>query len=140
VASIFKKSFHPIHLKMMHAINWFEIPALDLERAFAFYTAVLNGNVRKGTFGNGELILFNVPFGTGEAVGGSIVVRPDLKPTTEGGVLYLNAFGKLSDAVSRVESAGGKVWTAEINLGKFGFAAVIIDSEGNKIGLLSPEQ
>lgn len=123
----------------MNAINWFEIPALDLERAFQFYSIVLNGNVRKGTFGNGDLILFNVPFNTGEAVGGSIVVRPDLKPTTEGGVLYLNAFGKLSEAVSKVENAGGKVLVPEINLGKFGFAAVIIDSEGNKIGLLSNE-
>lgn len=123
----------------MHAINWFEIPALDLDRAFQFYSTILDGNVRKGTFGGGELILFNVPFATGEAVGGSIVVRPDLQPTTEGGVLYLNAFGKLSDAVSKVEQAGGKILAPEINLGKFGFAAIIIDSEGNKIGLLSNE-
>ncbi len=121
----------------MNAIQWFEIPALDLERAFAFYSTVLNGNVRKGTFGSGDLILFNVPFATGEAVGGSIVVRPDLKPTTDGGVLYLHAFGTLSDAVGKVESAGGKVIVPEINLGKFGYASIILDSEGNKIGLLS---
>lgn len=124
----------------MHAIQWFEIPALDLERAFQFYTEVLHGNVRKGTFGNGDLILFNVPFATGEAVGGSIVVREDLQPTTKGPVNYLNAFGKLSDAVSKVEAAGGKVLVPEMDLGKFGFAAIIIDSEGNKIGLLSHEQ
>jgi predicted enzyme related to lactoylglutathione lyase len=124
----------------MNAINWFEIPALDLERAFQFYAAVLNNNVRKGTFGNGELILFNVPFNTGEAVGGSIVVREDIKPTTEGGIIYLNAFGQLSDAVSKVENAGGKVIIPFMDLGKFGFSAIIIDSEGNKIGLLSNEK
>jgi uncharacterized protein len=124
----------------MHAINWFEIPALDLERAFAFYSTVLNGHVRKGTFGNGELILFNVPFNTGEAVGGSIVVRSDLKPTTEGGIIYLNAFGKLSDAVSKVEQAGGKIIVPFMDLGKFGFSSIIIDSEGNKVGLLSNEK
>jgi uncharacterized protein len=123
----------------MHAINWFEIPALDLERAFLFYTKVLNGNVRKGTFGNGDLILFNVPFNTGEAVGGSIVVRNDLQPSASGALIYLNAFGKLSDAVGQVAAAGGQVLLAEQNLGKFGFAAIIIDSEGNRIGLLSNE-
>lgn len=123
----------------MNAINWFEIPALDLERAFGFYSTVLGGNVRKGTFGNGDLILFNVPFNTGEAVGGSIVVRSDLKPTTDGPVIYLNAFGKLNEAVSKVENAGGKVIMPEISLGKFGFAAIIIDTEGNKIGLISSE-
>jgi uncharacterized protein len=123
----------------MNAINWFEIPALDLERAFNFYHTVLNGKVRKGTFGGGELILFDVPFTTGEAVGGSILVRPDLKPTTEGGNLYLNAFGKLQDAVDKVEGAGGKVLVHRIDLGKFGVSAVILDSEGNKIGLISNE-
>lgn len=124
----------------MNAVNWFEIPALDLERAFAFYSTLLNKNVRKGTFGNGELILFNVPFATGEGVGGSIVVREDLKPTAEGGVIYLNAFGKLSEAVGKVETAGGKVLVPFIDLGKFGFSAIILDSEGNKIGLLSNER
>ena len=124
----------------MNAINWFEIPAVELDRAFQFYSSVLHGNVRKGTFGNGDLILFNVPFATGEAVGGSIVVREDLKPTTDGPTIYLNAFGKLSDAVSKVEAAGGKVIVPEMDLGKFGFSAIIIDSEGNKIGLLSHER
>lgn len=124
----------------MNAINWFEIPALDLERAFQFYNTILNGNVRKGTFGNGDLILFNVPFATNEAIGGSIVVREDLKPTTDGVIIYLNAFGKLSDAVSKVENAGGKVIVPFMDLGKFGFSAIIIDSEGNKTGLLSNEK
>lgn len=125
----------------MNAISWFEIPAIDLNRAYEFYFTILNGNVRKGTFDNGELILFNVPFSTGEAVGGSIVVRDDLKPRTEGGTLiYLNAFDKLSLAVSKVEKAGGKVIIPNIDLGKFGYSAIIIDSEGNKMGLLSHEK
>ncbi|MBX7183200.1 MAG: VOC family protein [Bacteroidia bacterium] len=124
----------------MNALNWFEIPALDLERAFYFYFGILNGNVRKGSFGNGEIILFNVPFQTGEAVGGSIVVRTDFKPSAEGTLVYLNSFGKLSEAVAKVELAGGKVVTPFIDLGKFGFSAIIIDTEGNRIGLLSHEK
>jgi predicted enzyme related to lactoylglutathione lyase len=38
-----------------------------------------------------------------------------------------------------LEGAGGKVLTPEMNLGKFGFSAIIHDSEGNRIGLLSNE-
>jgi uncharacterized protein len=124
----------------MNALNWFEIPAINLDRAFQFYSIILNNNVRKGTFGNGALILFNVPFENGSAVGGSIVVRDDLKPSTDGALIYLNTFGKLSDAVSKVENAGGKVFVPLIDLGKFGFSAIILDSEGNKIGLLSNEK
>lgn len=123
----------------MHAIQWFEIPAVDLERAFQFYSRILNNQVRKGNFGGGELILFNVPFNTGEAVGGSIVLRENFQPSMEGPLVYLNAFGKLQDAVNQVEAAGGKVLVPFIDLGKFGFAALIRDSEGNRIGLLSQE-
>lgn len=124
----------------MNAVNWFEMPALDLQRAYTFYYNVLNGNVRMGTFGNADIILFNVPFSSGEAVGGSIVVRQDLKPTSEGTIIYLNAFGSLSSALSRVEPNGGKIIFPFIDLDKFGFAALIIDCEGNKIGLLSNEK
>lgn len=118
-----------------HAINWFEIPALDLERAYQFYHIILGGHVRKGTFFGAELVLFDVPFNTGEAIGGSIVVRPDLAPSTDGPVIYLNTFRQLDEALVRVESAGGKVVVPKMDLGNFGYSAVIIDSEGNKIGL-----
>lgn len=118
-----------------HAVNWFEIPALDLERAYEFYHTILGGHVRKGTFFGSELVLFDVPFNTGEAIGGSIVVRPDLKPTSDGPVIYINTFKQLDEVLNRVEAAGGKIVVSKMDLGNFGSSAVIIDSEGNKIGL-----
>ncbi|MCB0645483.1 MAG: VOC family protein [Saprospiraceae bacterium] len=124
----------------MNAINWFEIPATDLERAYDFYYSILSGKVKKGTFGNGELVLFDVPFNSGEAVGGSIVVRENFVPTAGGAMIYLNAFGPLSEATNKVESSGGQVLVPFMDLGKFGFASIIIDSEGNRIGLLSNER
>lgn len=91
-----------------------------------------------GTFGDGDLILFNVPFSTGEAVGGSIVSRPGFEPSASGPVIYLSANGSLKETVVRLEPAGGKVLVPEINLGKFGFAALFLDSEGNRLGVLAP--
>lgn len=88
-----------------HALNWFELPALDLARAFTFYNTILPGRVRKGAFFGSDLVLFDVPFADGAAVGGSIVVRPDLAPTTNGPVIYLNTFGQLDEALARVEHA-----------------------------------
>lgn len=122
-------------MEWKNALNWFEIPATDLDRAYNFYNTVLGGHVRKGTFGNGDLVLFDVPFGTGEAVGGSIVVRPDLVPTLDGPIIYINTFNQIDACLGRVEAAGGKILVSKMDLGNFGFSAVIIDSEGNKIGL-----
>jgi predicted enzyme related to lactoylglutathione lyase len=119
-----------------HALNWFEIPALDLDRAFAFYSTVLGADhVRKGTFFGNELVLFAVPFTTGEAVGGSIVQRDHFLPSADGALLYINTFGGLEVALERVEEAGGRILAPIMDLGTFGKSAVIIDSEGNRIGL-----
>ena len=124
----------------MHALTWFEILALDLNSAFRFNAPALRNKVRKGTFGNGELMLFDVPFNTGEAVGGSIVVRADLKPTTYGPVIHRNVFGILAYAVARIRVAGGTVPVPFLNQGKFGFLASSLDSEGNRVGLISGEK
>jgi predicted enzyme related to lactoylglutathione lyase len=121
-----------------HALHWFEIPAADLTRAFTFYHAVLDGHVRMGTFGGAALALFDVPFHTGAAVGGSIVQRDGMTPGMDGALLYLNLFGPLAAAVARVVPAGGTVLADRIPLGSFGTAAIIRDSEGNRIGLLEP--
>ncbi|MCA0375846.1 MAG: VOC family protein [Gemmatimonadetes bacterium] len=121
-----------------HALHWFEIPARDLARAFTFYATVLDGHVRMGTFGGAPLALFDVPFHDGSAVGGSIVQREGLHPSADGVVLYLNLFGPLAPAVARVTAAGGIVLAPHIDLGTFGTAALIVDTEGNRIGLLEP--
>lgn len=121
-----------------HAVHWFELPANDLDRAFRFYSTVLNGHVRMGTFGGAPLVLFDVPFGTGEAIGGSIVRREGFNPSADGAMLYLNIFGRLDAAVARVADAGGVVLVPLVPLGVFGTAAIILDSEGNRVGLLEP--
>lgn len=121
-----------------HAVLWFELPARDLDRAFTFYRTVLDGGVRMGTFGGGPLVLFDVPFADGRAVGGSLVVRDDLAPRDNGALLYLNSNGSLAAAVARVPAAGGQVFVPHIDLGPFGTAAIIQDSEGNRVGLLEP--
>jgi predicted enzyme related to lactoylglutathione lyase len=121
-----------------HAVRWFELPARDLDRAFAFYHTVLDGHVRMGTFGGVPLILFDVPFSTGQGVGGSVVVRPGFEPRDNGPLLYLNSFGSLSAAVDRVVGAGGQVVVRQMDLGAFGTAAIIVDCEGNRVGLLEP--
>ncbi|MBL7753767.1 MAG: VOC family protein [Bacteroidota bacterium] len=123
----------------MQVIQWIEIPAQNLERAYQFYFSVLSGHVRKGSFQNQDVVLFDVPFQNGEAVGGSITVREDLKPGTTGALIYLNPFSTLSEAVHKVQAAGGQVLADQIPLGKFGYAAICMDTEGNKIGLLSHE-
>jgi hypothetical protein len=47
---------------MQHAINWFEIPVADLERAMKFYGAMTNTPLQREAFGppGEEMAIFKV--------------------------------------------------------------------------------
>ncbi len=120
---------------MLNAINWFEIPAQDFDRAVKFYSTVLKAEVRRENFmdtPNGIL-----PY-EGQGIGGAIVHSPNYKPSTDGALVYLNAHNDLDGAIKRVEEAGGKVLLPRTDIGNPGFIAIILDTEGNKIGLNQP--
>ena len=52
-------------------------------------------------------------------------------------MVYLNATGRLQEAVDLVEQYGGKVEQPPHAIGDFGSRAMIMDSEGNHIALHS---
>jgi len=52
-------------------------------------------------------------------------------------MVYLNANGRLQEAVDMVEQYGGKVEQPPHAIGDFGLRAMITDSEGNHIALHS---
>jgi len=91
---------------MQNAVNWFEIPAADFDRAVKFYDTVLGKPLRKEVFNSVPNGIF--PYDEGQ-IGGAVVFSPDYVPSDKGALVYLNAHGDLDGAVSRVESAGGKV-------------------------------
>jgi predicted enzyme related to lactoylglutathione lyase len=52
-------------------------------------------------------------------------------------LVYLNAQGRLDEAVAAVVANGGKVIQPKHPIGPHGFRAIIHDSEGNRIALHS---
>jgi uncharacterized protein len=119
---------------MQNAINWFEIPAVDLDRAVTFYSTVLAIDIQKAEF-MGEPQAF---FPSDEtSVGGAIVKSDRLTPSTAGSLLYLNlgTVENLEQALERIEPSGGKLLMGKMDIGDPGFIAVMQDSEGNGIGL-----
>ncbi|MGP1682026.1 MAG: VOC family protein [Giesbergeria sp.] len=92
---------------MTQAINWFEIPVADLERAQNFYQTVLDRALRRESFGGGMLAVF--PYAP-PATGGCLQVDTDAHSRRGGGVrIYLDCMPSIDAALARVESAGGKI-------------------------------
>jgi uncharacterized protein len=117
---------------MSNVINWFEIPAVDLDRAARFYEAVLVTTLKRESVPGTDMAIF--PHGADDAPGGALVKRGG-KPSSTGTLIYLDAKGDLDAAVARAEKAGGKVAVPKTDIGKDGAFAVVVDTEGNAVGL-----
>lgn len=119
---------------MASALNWFEIPTMDLERAAAFYRTVLDAEVPIVDIGVEKLAMLPVDPG---GIGGALCCREDMTPATQGTFVYLNGGEDLAGPLSRVEAAGGTLLGEKTDIGENGFVGVFLDTEGNKVGLHS---
>lgn len=118
-----------------HAINWFEIPATDIDRAQRFYEAVLGLPMQRETMGSEQMALFCAE--GDNAVQGCVNVGAErVAPSRAGTRVYLDAGASIDAALARVAAAGGRVHTPKTALPPgMGFFAHIEDTEGNIVGL-----
>ena len=120
---------------MMNPVSWFEIAAKDLERAKAFYGQVFQTEFEYVDMPGSPMYMFaSDPEGMGS--GGALVKSEDNTPSTDGVTIYFNCEDVDTEA-SRVKEAGGQLLAPKTSLGEFGFMAMFLDTEGNKIGLHS---
>lgn len=121
-----------------NAVGWFDIYVNDMDRAEAFYKKVLHREFETLSDPTDTSVImkgFVTDMGCYGA-GGALVKREGVGPVTGGTIVY---FGVEDCAVeeSRVEDAGGKVMTAKMSIGEYGFISVCMDTEGNIFGLSS---
>lgn len=121
---------------MAHALNWFEIPVTDMDRAVRFYEALSGLSLKREAFGGPGQELAVFPGDRESDVRGALFRNPAMQPADQGTLVYLNAGPTLEPWLSRVESAGGRVALPKVTLPEgMGCFAHIIDSEGNRVGL-----
>ena len=120
---------------MSHRFVWVDIPVAELDRAIAFYAAVLGSPVtREG----GQGFTFAVLAHGGSDVAGCLVpAGDDNGPSPRGPLVYLNVDGRIADAERAVAGHGGRVLQATHAIGPHGFRAIVVDSEGNRVALHS---
>ena len=120
---------------MKNTINWFEIPATDLDRAIKFYNSVLHTPVQR----HPDFPPF-MAFFVGEEmnVGGSIVQHDEYTPSTNGILIYFDAGDDMQAVLDRIEPNGGKILQGKTLITEeIGYMALFLDSEGNRIALHS---
>ena len=123
---------------MANTIVWADIPVTDMDRARAFYAAVLEAEIPLMDGANGDVAL--LPMEQGQT-SGDLVRSDNQKPGLTGCTIYLDSKGDPEGMLERVVAAGGKVLMPVTSMGDMvGFIGFFEDCEGNRIGVHKPAQ
>ena len=122
---------------MANTIVWADIPVTDLDRARAFYSAVLQADIELMPGMEDVALLPGDPMG-GD-VSGDLVKAENSRPGAGGIAIYLDSKGDPEGMLERAVAAGGQVAMPVSDMGKVvGFIGFFIDTEGNRIGVHAP--
>lgn len=118
-----------------HAVDWFEIPVTNLDRAQVFYERLLGAPLRREPMGPTKTLAVFTHDEHG--VGGCLMAGAGTPaPSAQGTLIYLNASPSLDAVLERVAAAGGRISTPKVQLpGDMGCFAHVVDTEGNQVGL-----
>jgi len=129
-------------MALKNAISWFEIAATDLNRATTFYESIFGITLIPLDLPNIKMRMFPLEDMMTQ-VGGAVVDSGGFhKPSsTDGPLIYLNGNPDVQKVLDKVEAAGGKIMVPKTMISpEYGFMAVILDTEGNRIALHSVPQ
>jgi len=122
-------------MKNVNPVNWFDINVSNLNNAKEFYETVFNI----------KLVDFPIEFGKqsgfpfdpkGFNVTGALVEKEDFQSNSNNTVIYFESEDCVTEE-SLVEKAGGKIVRSKMSIGEFGFVSLLMDRDGNTIGLHS---
>jgi len=120
----------------VNAIQNFQIPVVDFDRAISFYSTIMGYKLEELEFQDVRLGVFQCD--SEEGVSGTIILGSDQSPSKEGALIYLHCRNELNQHLSKVEEAGGEIYIDKTKLGPgAGYFAIIHDTEGNRVGLFS---
>ena len=123
-----------------NAVVWFEIYVNDMARARAFYERVLGTTLEPGEKRQGhgpQMWMFPGDKNASGASGALVRIEGDEESTGAGSTLVYFTCADCAEQISRVSANGGCVIRNKHSIGSYGFIALAMDTEGNKIGFHS---
>lgn len=122
-------------MKNVNPVNWFDINVSNLNNAKEFYETIFNI----------KLVDFPIEFGKqsgfpfdpkGPNITGALVEKENFVPSSNNTVIYFESEDCKTEE-NLVEKAGGKIIRPKMSIGEFGFVSILMDRDGNTIGLHS---
>lgn len=121
----------------INPVGWFEIYVQDIERARKFYESVFGTHLMKLNNPDVELWSFSMDM---EKYGapGALVKMEGMSSGGNSTLVYFRC-ENCAEESKRASKNGGSIFKSKFSIGEYGFIAIILDTEGNMIGLHSPK-
>ncbi len=119
----------------MNPVNWFEIPANDIEQAKNFYEAVFGFDMPINEMG-GSLMAWFPGNPTQAGAVGTLIQGDGYVPSMEGSMVYF-AVENIEATLEKITESGGEALSPKISIGEYGFIAMFKDNQGNRVSLHS---
>jgi uncharacterized protein len=116
-------------------VVWFEIYVQDLSRAKTFYERILALELTPLAAEGMEMLCFPMLDNGPGAMGA--LVQMEGCPSGGNSTLVYFACDNCAVEAARVKEAGGQVLKEKFSIGEYGHIALVIDPDGNMIGLHS---
>jgi uncharacterized protein len=120
---------------MKNPVGWFEIYVENMDRAKAFYGAVFDVEFTK--LQSPGIEMWGFPMKSGAAGASGALVRMPGFPVGKNSVLIYFMCDDCTVEADKAAKAGGRIQKTKMSIGQYGYIALVIDTEGNMIGLHS---
>ena len=129
--------------KERNPVGWFEIYVADMDRAGAFYEAMLDVKLEDLPSADPAIQMKAFPMRAADECGGELpgacgaLARMEgCSPGGGGTLVYFSCIDCAEDE-ARAAQAGGQIVKSKFAIGEYGHIALVLDTEGNMIGLHS---
>lgn len=118
-------------------VGWFEIYVQDMERAIKFYESVFQVKLEQLESPISNLELWSFPMNMGKMGASGALVKMTGCPSGGNSTLVYFSCDDCAIEAARAAEAGGRIQNEKFSIGQYGFIALLIDTEGNMVGLHS---
>ena len=116
-------------------VRWFEIYVQDMKRAKKFYEKVLAVKLEKLKAPGMDMVCFPMER-KGAGCSGALVRMDHVGSGCNSTLVYFSSEDCAIEE-ARVVKAGGQIHRSKLSIGEYGFISLVVDTEGNLIGLHS---
>jgi uncharacterized protein len=118
-----------------NVVGWFEIYVQNIDRAKAFYQNTFQMTLER--LQSPDIELWSFPMQPENPGCAGALVKMNGKDSGVGGTIVYFSCADCAVEASRAVQNGGQIQKEKASIGQYGFIALVLDTEGNMIGLHS---